>query len=51
MIPDFTTYVWPSWAYSDAAKLWLAGFVTAAMIRIFRASLRWFKRAGTEKHD
>jgi len=51
MIPDFTSFEFPAWAVSDEAKVWLCGFIVAAMVRIFRAALRWFKRAGTDTHS
>lgn len=51
MFPDFSTFDWPSWVRSDAAKMWLAGFIVGALVRLFRAALRWFKRAGVESHD
>jgi len=51
MIPDFTTFTFPAWASSDAAMCWLMGFITGAIIRIFRAALRWFKKTGTESYD
>lgn len=48
MFPDFTNYTFPDWATSDAVRCWLFGFIVGAMVRIFRAAQRWFKRAGTE---
>jgi len=51
MIPDFTTYTFPAWATTDAAKCWLMGFIVGAMICIFKKALRWFKRAGTESNE
>jgi len=38
----------PSWAVSDEAQAWVSGFFLMAMVRIFRACLRWFKRAGDD---
>jgi len=47
----FLIETFPAWATSDESKAWLLGFTAAAMVRIFRASLKWFKRAGTERFD
>ena len=38
----------PDWAVSDEAKAWMLGLGAAAVVRIFRAALRWFKRMGSE---
>lgn len=50
MIPDFTSYVWPE-TMSEGMRWFMMGFTVGGMIRLFRASLRWFKRAGVERYD
>jgi hypothetical protein len=40
---NFTTISLPAWAVSDEAKAWFYGFVSMALVRVFRAGLRWFK--------
>lgn len=37
----------PSWAVTDEAQAWMLGLGAAAMVRVFRAGLRWFKRMGS----
>jgi len=49
--PDWATYSFPAWAVSDAAKAWLFGMIFGAFVRLFRVSLKWFKRAGTERFE
>jgi len=51
MFPDFSTYEWAEWVTSDAMKAFLMGFAVGGLVIIFRAALRWFKRAGTERHE
>lgn len=41
----------PAWALTDEAKAWFLGFGAMALVRIFRAALIWFKRAGIERHE
>lgn len=41
----------PAWALTDEAKAWFLGFGAMALVRVFRACLIWFRRAGTERHD
>jgi len=41
----------PEWATSEEAQIWVVGFTVSAMVRIFRACIKWFKRAGTERFD
>jgi len=48
---DFTTYTFPDWATSDAAQVFLMGFITGAMLQIFRAALGWFKAASDTPHE
>ena len=45
---DFTSISIPDWALTDEAKAWFLGFGMIAFVRIFRACLRWFKRAGVD---
>lgn len=45
---DFSNIDLPDWATTDEAKAWFLGFVAMGMVRLFRAGLRWFKRAGAE---
>jgi hypothetical protein len=47
-IPDVTTFTVPSWASTDAGHAFFLGFALASVIRIIRACLRWFKRAGSD---
>jgi hypothetical protein len=35
----------PAWATSEEAQVWLLGFGAGAMVTLFRACLRWMKRA------
>jgi len=51
MFPDFSTYTFPLWVTSDAMKAFLMGFITGALVRIFRAALRWFKAVGSPGHE
>jgi len=46
MFPDFTSYTFPDWATTDAAKVWLMGFMGGALTYIIHAALQWFRRAG-----
>lgn len=48
---DFTTWSLPALLVSDEAKVFFLGLFTGAFVRLFRASLRWFKRAGTERDE
>lgn len=41
----------PVWVRSEDALSFLGGLFLASTIMITRACLRWFKRAGTERHD
>jgi len=41
----------PDWAVSDEAKAWFYGVLFMSGVMIFRAGLRWFKRAGAERFD
>lgn len=41
-------FIMPEWAVSDEAQAWVCGFFLMATVRIFRACLRWFKRAGRD---
>lgn len=41
----------PEWAVSPEAQAWAYGFGAMALVRIFRAGLLWFKRAGIERND
>jgi len=45
---DWSTWTAPAWAVSDDAQAWFAGFLMAALVRIFRAGLKWFKRVGND---
>jgi hypothetical protein len=45
-IPDVTTFTLPSWASDAAAQAFFYGFAFGCIVRIIRACLRWFKRAG-----
>ena len=38
----------PSWAVSPESQAWFLGLGAAAIVRIFRASIRWFRRTGAE---
>jgi hypothetical protein len=49
--PDWSTYTFPAWAVSDAAKAWLFGIIFGGLVGVFRASLRWFRRVGQESID
>lgn len=48
---DFTTFTMPAGVTTDEAVSFFSGLFVAAFVRIIRASLRWFKRAGTETHS
>lgn len=50
-MPDFTSITFPAWVYSDAMRAFLLGLIVGASIRILRAGLRWFKKAGTDTND
>lgn len=41
---DFTSISVPAWAGSNEAQAWFYGLAAAAMVRVFRAGLRWLKR-------
>ena len=47
-IYDVTTFSVPLWASTDAAHTFFLGFAFGCVVRIIRASLRWFKRVGNE---
>lgn len=51
MFPDFVNYNFPDWAQTVYAQAWLMGIVVGAMIRIFRAGLKWFRAVGNEGHS
>ena len=42
-------FTMPDWAVSDEAQAWFCGFYLMAMVRIFRACLKWFKRTGQDQ--
>jgi hypothetical protein len=44
---DFSQF--PEWATSDEARVWYLGFALAAMVRIAKAGLRWFKRVNASE--
>jgi len=46
---DFTTISLPAWAVTEEAQAWFYGFAVMCFVRIFRAGLKWFKRAGIER--
>jgi len=45
---DPATVSMPAWAVSDEAKAWVLGFIFGALVRITKASLLHFKRAGSD---
>lgn len=51
MFMDFTTFTMPAGITSDEAVAFCSGLFVGAFVRIIRAALRWFKRAGTESHS
>lgn len=48
MFPDWSSYTWAEWVTTDACKVWLMGITTAAIVRIVRAGLKWFRKAGAD---
>ncbi len=45
-------FTMPEWAVTDEAQAWVCGFFLMGTVRIFRAGLKWFKRAGHDQgHD
>jgi len=48
---DFNDWTLPPGLLTDASKAFFFGLFTGAFVRLFRAALRWFKRAGVEKED
>jgi len=38
----------PAWAVSEEARVFFDGFAAGALLRLFRAALRWFKRVGRD---
>lgn len=41
----------PDWALTDEAQAWWLGFGAMALVRVFRAALRWFRKIGEERID
>lgn len=48
---DFTTFTMPAGITSEEGIAFMFGLFVGAFVRLFRAALRWFKRAGTETHS
>jgi hypothetical protein len=43
--PDWQAYQFPTWLLTDEAKAFYLGVIFGALVRLFRACLRWFSRA------
>jgi hypothetical protein len=41
----------PAWAVSAESQAWFYGLGAGALIRVTRASLRWFKRVDTDSGE
>jgi len=48
---DFTLITVPLYMVTNEGKAFFLGLAVGCMVRVFRAALRWFKRAGTERDD
>jgi len=48
---DFTTWTLPVGVTTDLAIVFFFGMFTGASVRLIRAALRWFKRAGVDTQD
>lgn len=48
---DFENWTLPASLVTDEARAFFFGLFTGAFVRLFRATLRWFKRAGTERDE
>jgi len=48
---DFTLFTIPAWAVTPEAQAWVLGFFSAALVRVFRAGVRWLKRVDQGSSD
>jgi len=50
-LPVIGTVAVPAWVTSPEGLCFVLGFALMAGVRLFRAGLKWMKRAGSERYD